>query len=92
MNDDARRVYRRFGDFFLIVGGIFLVIGLVRAIFLPDLLRGDPTQVAVLLLAIGGGLRWTVRKRPDDEDAEDAEDADAGEGEPDASDTSDAAR
>lgn len=73
MSDDARRVYQRFGDFFLVVGGVFFLIGVVRAVFVPDLLRGDPTQVAVLLLAIGGGLRWTVRKRPEDEDGEAAE-------------------
>lgn len=82
MSDEARRVYQRFGDFFLIVGGVFMVLGVVRLTLIPDLLRGNPTPVALLLLAIGGGLRWTVRER-DDEDhpAEaDGEEARAGTG------------
>lgn len=70
MSDEARRTYQRFATFFLTTGGVFLALGVLRAAFLPDLLRGDPTPVALLLLAIGGGLRWTVRVRPgeDDED------------------------
>lgn len=63
MSDEARRVYLRFADFFLLVGGVFLLIGIVRVTLLPDVLRGDPTLVALLLLTIGGGLRWTVRDR-----------------------------
>lgn len=71
MSDEARRVYLRFADVFLIVGGAFLVIGIVRATFLPDLLRGDPTLVALLLLSIGGALRWTVRDRGEADEADD---------------------
>jgi len=64
----ARRAYRRFASFFLAVGSVFLMLGLARATFLPDVLRGNPVPVALLLLAIGGGLRWTVRIRPGEDD------------------------
>lgn len=66
MNDDARRSYRRFAVFFLAIGAVFLLLGVVRAAFAPDMLRGDPVPVALFLLAIGGTLRWTVRRREDD--------------------------
>lgn len=65
MDDDARRTYRRFGDGFLTIGVVFLALGLVRTFLVPDVLRGDPLPVALLLLAIGAGLRWTVRERDD---------------------------
>jgi len=64
----ARRAYRRFASFFLAIGSVFLMLGLARATFLPDVLRGNPVPVALLLLAIGGGLRWTVRVRPGEDD------------------------
>lgn len=66
MNEDARRAYRRFATFFLVTGTVFVALGVLRASLLPDVLRGDPLPVALLLLAIGGGLRWTVRRRADD--------------------------
>lgn len=66
MSESARTAYRRFATFFLVVGGVFLLLGVLRATLLPDVVRGDPTQVALLLLAIGGALRWTVRRRLDD--------------------------
>ena len=69
MSDASRRAYRRFASFFLITGGTFLLLGVLRATLLPDLLRGNPLPTALLLLAIGGGLRWTVRARPEDGDA-----------------------
>lgn len=72
MNDDARRSYRRFSVFFLAIGGVFLLLGVARAVFAPDLLRGDPVPVALFLLAIGGTLRWTVRRRKDDDSGGDA--------------------
>lgn len=84
MNEDARRAYRRFATFFLVTGLVFVALGVLRASLLPDVLRGNPLPVALLLLAIGGGLRWTVRRRADDgaepwvaagDDAEDASDA-----------------
>lgn len=84
MNEDARRVYRRFSTFFLVTGLVFVALGVLRAGLLPDVLRGNPLPVAALLLLIGGSLRWTVRRRPDDgtepraapgDDAEDAGDA-----------------
>ena len=68
MTSAARRAYRRFATFFLAIGSVFLMLGLARATFLPDVLRGNPVPVALLLLAIGGGLRWTVRIRPGEED------------------------
>jgi hypothetical protein len=74
VNDAARRTYRRFARFFLILGGVFLVLGVLRASLLPDVLRGNPVPVALLLLAIGGTLRWTVRVRPGEEEADDDED------------------
>jgi hypothetical protein len=64
VSEAARTAYRRFATFFLVVGAVFLVLALLRATLLPDVLGGDPTRVALLLLAIGGGLRWTVRRRP----------------------------
>lgn len=67
MNDDARRAYRRFATFFLVTGLVFVALGVLRASLLPDVLRGDPLPVALLLLAIGGGLRWTVRRRAGDD-------------------------
>lgn len=66
MDDSARRAYRGFAAFFLITGGVFLALGLLRAWAFPDLLDGNPVPVALLLLAIGGGLLWTVRERGDE--------------------------
>lgn len=76
MSPRARQAYRRFATFFLAIGSVFLMLGIARATFLPDVLRGNPLPVALLLLAIGGGLRWTVRDRPgeDDEDGDPAGD------------------
>lgn len=71
MNEDARRVYRRFSTFFLITGLVFVVLGVLRASLAPDVLRGNPLPVAALLLLIGGSLRWTVRRRDDDADGGD---------------------
>ncbi len=77
MTPGARRAYQRFASFFLAIGSVFLMLGLARATFLPDVLRGNPVPVALLLLAIGGGLRWTVRVRPgEDDDDGDAADLD----------------
>lgn len=94
MNEDARRAYRRFATFFLVTGAVFVALGVLRASLLPDVLRGNPLPVALLLLAIGGGLRWTVRRRADDggepravagDDPEDESDAEAPQrGRPDA--------
>lgn len=61
--DRSRRVYRGFAAFFLIVGGVFFALGLLRAWARPDLMDGDPLPVALLLLLIGGGLLWTARER-----------------------------
>lgn len=60
MNDESRRAYRGFATFFLVVGSVFLALGVARAFAWPDLLDGDPVPVALLLLAIGAALRWTV--------------------------------
>jgi hypothetical protein len=62
VNEDARRVYRRFSTFFLVTGLVFVVLGVLRASLAPDVLRGNPLPVALLLLAIGAGLRRTVRR------------------------------
>ena len=66
MDDAARRTYRGFGTFFLIVGGVFLGLGLLRAFVLPDVLDGNPLPVALVLVAIGFALHWTVRDRGED--------------------------
>jgi hypothetical protein len=71
VSEAARTAYRRFATFFLVIGAVFLGLGLLRATLLPDTLQGDPTPVALLLLAIGGGLRWTVRRRADEPAPED---------------------
>ncbi|NBC96442.1 MAG: hypothetical protein GVY27_08825 [Deinococcus-Thermus bacterium] len=71
MTDAARRTYRRFARFFLIIGAVFLGLGVLRASVAPDVLRGNPVPVALLLLAIGGTLRWTVRVRVGEEGADD---------------------
>ena len=65
MDDRARRTYRGFGTFFLGIGGVFLALGLLRMFVLPDVLRGDPLPVALLLLALGAALHWTARERDD---------------------------
>jgi len=61
---DPRRPYRRFATFFLATGGVFLIAGLARATFAPDLLQGNPIPAALVLLVVGGGLAWTVRQWP----------------------------
>lgn len=71
MTPGARRAYSRFASFFLAIGSVFLMLGLARATFMPDVLRGNPVPVALLLLAIGGGLRWTVRGGEDDDGVDD---------------------
>lgn len=63
MDDGARRTYQRMADLFLLTGGIFLLLGLARVTVAPELLNGNPLPVALLLLAIGGALRWTARPR-----------------------------
>ena len=60
----AKRAYRRFATFFLAVGGVFLVLAVLRAVGLSDLLRGNPVPVALVRLAIGGALAWTVARAP----------------------------
>jgi hypothetical protein len=75
VNDAARRTYRRFARFFLIIGAVFLGLGILRASVLPEVLRGNPVPVALLLLAIGGTLRWTVRVRPGEEGTGDDDEA-----------------
>jgi len=59
---DPRTPYRRFATFFLVTGGVFLVLGLARATLAPNLLQGNPLPTALVLLAIGGALAWTVRR------------------------------
>lgn len=83
MTDAARRTYRRFARFFLILGAVFLVLGVLRASVAPDVLRGNPVPVALLLLAIGGTLRWTVRVRPGELDGSDPDETDPDETAPD---------
>lgn len=78
MTDAARRTYRRFARFFLIIGAVFLGLGVLRTSVAPDVLRGNPVPVALLLLAIGGALRWTVRIRPGEEGADDETTGDDG--------------
>jgi hypothetical protein len=82
MSEGARRTYRRFATFFLVTGAVFLGLGVVRLAVAPDLLRGNPVPVALLLLAIGGALRWTVGQAPheDEPDPTQAEEHDAVEG------------
>ncbi|MDR9390756.1 MAG: hypothetical protein RI554_01855 [Trueperaceae bacterium] len=64
MSAAAKRAYRRFAAFFLAVGGVFLALAVLRAAGLSDLLRGNPVPVALVLLAIGGALAWTVARAP----------------------------
>lgn len=63
MDDATQRTYRRLADLFLIVGGAFLLAGVLRWAWFPELLNGNPAPVAALVLLIGGALRWTVRDR-----------------------------
>ncbi|MDZ7800025.1 MAG: hypothetical protein U5K81_04420 [Trueperaceae bacterium] len=69
MKDEARRTYRGFSTFFLATGAVFLGLSMLRFTPISSGLRGDPLWVALLLIGIGGLLRWTVRRRPH-EDAE----------------------
>lgn len=62
MDERARERYMWMARLFLIVGGIFLALGVARSLWLPDLLNGNPLPMALLLMAIGGGLWWTVRE------------------------------
>jgi hypothetical protein len=82
MSEGARRTYRRFATFFMVTGGVFLGLAVLRASVAPDVLRGNPVPVALLLLAIGGALRWTVWQAPheDEPDPTQAEGHDAVEG------------
>lgn len=83
MSDEARRAYRRFATFFLATGLVFVALGVLRVSVLPNVLRGNPLPVALLLLAIGGALRWTVRRRADDGPEPDADAATHAEDVPD---------
>lgn len=63
MKEDARRTYRGFSTFFVVTGLVFLGLSLLQLTSLSIGLRGDPLWVALLLIVIGGSLRWTVRRR-----------------------------
>lgn len=73
MTPSAKRTYRGFATFFLIGGGVFVVLGALHAAFALDVVQGNPAPVALGLMAIGGLLRWTARDRPDDPDEEEGE-------------------
>ncbi len=64
MSAAAKRAYRRFATFFLVVGAGFLAWALARLAGLVDGLQGNPAPVALVLLAVGGALAWTVARAP----------------------------
>ena len=73
MTPKAKRTYRGFATFFLIGGGVFVVLGALHAAFALDVVQGNPVPMALGLMTIGGLLRWTARDRPDDPEDEDGE-------------------
>ena len=77
MSAAAKRAYRRFATFFLAVGGGFLAWALLRLAGVVDGLQGNPAPVALVLLAVGGALAWTVARAPLVEPDAEPEDAPA---------------
>lgn len=80
MDERARRTYRGMAWGFLGIGGVFVLVAVLEGVLGFDYFNSSPIRVALFLIAIGGALLWTVRRRPEDIDAEgpDAErDADA---------------
>lgn len=63
MDDDTRRRYRAIALFFLVVGAAALVLAAAQISLGFELFRGDPSRVALFLVAIGAALWWTVRDR-----------------------------
>lgn len=80
MKEEARRTYRGFSTFFVVTGLVFLALSMLRFTPIASGLRGDPLWVALLLIGIGALLRWTVRRRPDEDAGSEAtrDDADGG--------------
>jgi len=76
MDPKARRGYRFLALSFVVVGAAFAGLALVQRLTGAHLLNGDPLGVALLILAIGGALWWTVRGPPAEEHAEEAAPAD----------------
>lgn len=68
MDERARRAYRNMAYAFLGIGGAFLLVALFEVLFDFDYFNASPVRVALLLIAIGGALWWTVRVRPDEAD------------------------
>lgn len=78
MSDGARRGYLRLAGLFLVVGGAFTALALLQRLGIVDLFQGDPLGVALVVLVIGGLLRWTALTAaplPDDEPAAGAAEA-----------------
>jgi hypothetical protein len=55
---------------FLGIGGAFVLVAVLEGVLGFDYFNASPIRVALFLIAIGGALLWTVRRRPDDIDAD----------------------
>ena len=66
MDDQARRVYRSMALAFVGVGAVFLGVAVLEPVLGFELLNNSPVRVALFLMAIGGALWSTVRKRPEE--------------------------
>lgn len=65
MDEDRRRTYRLIGRAFILVGAIFVGLDVVQRLSGLELLNGSPYRVALLVIAIGAALLWTVREPPE---------------------------
>ena len=70
MDERARRTYRGMAWGFLGIGGAFVLVAVLEGVLGFEFFNASPIRVALFLIAIGGALLWTVRRRPDDSDVE----------------------
>lgn len=70
MDDRARSAYRGMAYGFLGIGAAFVLVAVLERVIGFEFFNGSPVRVALLLIAIGGSLLWTVRRSPGEDDSE----------------------